>query len=113
MPLDAQTLLCGRDATPGIVSVVADRDGQARVWRRTPAGLVCEADRFANWFLLADATLLAAHPVIALPAGDLDAARALTPGQVGLIELAGDLHYRYLVLGYGLAAVEQAVVSNI
>src|SRR3712207_7473020 len=31
--LDPQILLCGRDPTPGIVSVVAGREGRVRVWR--------------------------------------------------------------------------------
>ena len=107
----AHALLYGRDPTPGIVSVAAGRDGRVQVWRRMDGGVVCEEDRFPNWFLLADATLLGAHPCVPLPPGDLDAARALGPGEVGLVALAGDLHYRYLVLGYGLAAVEQAVVE--
>jgi len=47
-------LLFGHDPTPGIVSVAADRQGRATVWRRTPAGLVTETDRFPNWFLLSD-----------------------------------------------------------
>lgn len=111
MQLDAQTLLCGRDLTPGIVSVAAGREGAVQVWRREDDRVVCEEDRFPNWFLLADATLLSACPTVPLPAGDLDAARALAPGEVGLVTLEGELHYRYLVLGYGLAAAEQAVIA--
>jgi DNA polymerase I len=107
----SHALLYGRDPTPGIVSVAAGRDGRVWVWRRVDGGVVCEEDRFPNWFLLADRSLLAAQPCVELLPGELDAARQLRPGEVGLVELRGDLHYRYLVLGYGLAAVEQAVVA--
>ncbi|HZU07550.1 MAG TPA: DNA polymerase domain-containing protein [Chloroflexota bacterium] len=107
----ARELLYGRDDTPGIVSVLAGRDGRARVWRRVGSATVCEEARFPHWFLLADPTLLAALPVVRLPA---DALAELTPpagGRVGLVELAGDLHYRYLVLAETLDPVEQAVVD--
>src|SRR6185295_5658006 len=45
--------LWGWDPTPGIVSVWAERDGQATIWRRVgePAGLVCEHERFRPWIL--------------------------------------------------------------
>jgi hypothetical protein len=33
-------LLYGRDDTPGIVSVLAGRDGRARVWRRDGAATI-------------------------------------------------------------------------
>src|SRR5581483_11879516 len=38
-------------------------------------------------------------------------AAALRPEQVGLVELAGDLHYRYLVVAAEQHAAEQAVVD--
>jgi hypothetical protein len=45
----------GWDPTPGIVSVWADPDGRAFVWRRLPGsgGLVREDARFRPWALLA------------------------------------------------------------
>ncbi len=44
----------GWDTTPGIVSVWADLDGRATVWRRIPGsgGLVREETRFRPWLLL-------------------------------------------------------------
>jgi DNA polymerase, archaea type len=47
--------LWGWDPTPGIVSVWAEPDGRAWVWRRLPASgeLVCERERFRPWALLA------------------------------------------------------------
>jgi DNA polymerase I len=47
--------LHGWDATPGIVSVWAEPNGQAWVWRREPHthALVCEAEPFRPWLLLA------------------------------------------------------------
>jgi DNA polymerase elongation subunit (family B) len=44
--------LFGWDSTPAIVSVWADADGRAHVWRRTPAGLVRDDLRFRPWVLL-------------------------------------------------------------
>jgi len=47
--------LWGWDATPGIVSVWADAEGHATVWRRDPQSraLLCEQERFRPWLLLA------------------------------------------------------------
>jgi len=44
----------GWDSTPGIVSVWADLDGRARVWRRIPKSgdLVREETRFRPWLVL-------------------------------------------------------------
>ncbi|MEP7272198.1 MAG: DNA polymerase domain-containing protein, partial [Acidobacteriota bacterium] len=46
--------LWGWDATPGIVSVWADGNGVATVWRRIPAtgALVVEKERFRHWLVL-------------------------------------------------------------
>lgn len=44
--------LWGWDRTPGIVSVWAESDGRALVWRRTEGGLVREEARFRPWILL-------------------------------------------------------------
>ena len=43
--------LFGWDSTPAIVSVWADADGRAFVWRRTPDGLVRDDLRFRPWIL--------------------------------------------------------------
>src|SRR5262249_24216374 len=44
----------GWDPTPGIVSVWADLDGRATVWRRIPktGGLLREEARFRPWLVL-------------------------------------------------------------
>jgi len=46
--------LWGWDPTPGIVSVFAESNGQAKVWRRIPktGELVREVERFRPWMLL-------------------------------------------------------------
>lgn len=46
-PLDPYVF--GWDPTPGIVSVWADRDGRALVWRREGERVVCERDRYRPW----------------------------------------------------------------
>jgi len=44
--------LWGWDATPGIVSVWAEADGQAVVWRRVAGELLREEERFRPWVLV-------------------------------------------------------------
>jgi DNA polymerase I len=51
--------LWGWDTTPGIVSVWADPDGRATVWRRTADGVVCDVLPFRPWALLASLADLA------------------------------------------------------
>ncbi len=46
-PIDPYVV--GWDRTPGIVSVWADRDGRALVWRRVGGRVICERDRFRPW----------------------------------------------------------------
>jgi DNA polymerase elongation subunit (family B) len=51
---DQHDWLWGWDPTPGIVSVWAEDDGRAFIWRRDRASgtLVCEKDRFRPWLLV-------------------------------------------------------------
>ena len=51
---DEDAWLWGWDATPGIVSVWAEPDGRAFVWRRVPeSGVLLREDvRFRPWLLL-------------------------------------------------------------
>jgi DNA polymerase elongation subunit (family B) len=115
MEATPRELLYGRDDTPGIVSVLAGRDGRARIWRREGEATVYEEARFPNWFLLSDASLLDRLAVDRLSGSDLGAwaaqAATMGPDQVGLVELAGDLHYRYLVVANGQGVAEQAITD--
>lgn len=45
--------LFGWDLTPGIVSVWADREGRAVVWRRVNDRIICEQERFRPWLYAA------------------------------------------------------------
>ncbi|MFO0695211.1 MAG: DNA polymerase domain-containing protein [Polyangiales bacterium] len=86
--------LWGWDETPGIVSVWAETDGRATVWRRPPESgrLVREESRFRPWLLLDDL-------------GDLQhlgdrlrpEARGGEPGLVTYEELDGPGRLRFLV----------------
>ncbi len=53
--------LWGWDATPGIVSVWAEPDGQAFVYRRLPGApaVICETERFRPWLLLSSLSYVA------------------------------------------------------
>ena len=99
--------LWGWDATPGIVSVWAEQDGRATVWRRIPptGELVREEERFRPWLLL-DALddLLHLGPALA-PEGDADAL-------VCFRELDGPGALRYLVSAADGRALADAVLQG-
>ena len=64
--LPTDPVLFGWNATPGIVSVHADREGRAIVWRRVGGATVTERVRFRPWLLavtLDDLVAGGAHPV--------------------------------------------------
>ncbi|MFN8574788.1 MAG: DNA polymerase domain-containing protein [Gemmatimonadaceae bacterium] len=84
--------LWGWDPTPGIVSVWADGDGRAIVWRRLPdsGALVREEERFRPWMLLDQLTDLA-H------LGDRLAVDGTLGASVTYRELNGPGALRYLV----------------
>lgn len=52
-PTPVEDWVYGWDATPGIVSVWADREGQALIWRRAGGRVVREAARYRPWLLAA------------------------------------------------------------
>ena len=103
--------LTGWDPTPGIVSVWADADGRATVWRRLPesGALVREAVRFRPWLLLATLDDLR-HLGDDLVAAGSGAAR--TPRQVTWRELSGPGELRFLVRGATLATLSSAVTRG-
>lgn len=72
----ADELLFGWDDTPGIVSVWADREGQALVWQRRGERAVCLRERFRPWVLAAALDDLAHLRVPPPPQGAPGAAAA-------------------------------------
>jgi hypothetical protein len=109
--LDRQSLLFGRDDTPGIVSITADRHGRARVWRRVNGTVVYEEDHYPNWFFLARRDLLGDLPAVDLPLSALESKPEVPPEGIGVVRLRGDNPLRYLVLTDRLDDVEQYVVE--
>jgi DNA polymerase elongation subunit (family B) len=103
--------LWGWDPTPGIVSVWAERDGRALVWRRAPGGgaLTCEAARFRPWLLLPslEALLHLGSRLVA----EGDPAGAM-PGSVAYRELRGPGHLRFMVSATDGRALEAAVLAG-
>ena len=103
--------LWGWDATPGIVSVWANRGGQAWIWRRnehdTPA--THETVRFRPWMLLASLEWLAHLGPLLAHEEDPDADRAL----VTFRELRGPGALRYLVSAADGTLLERAVHTGI
>ncbi len=88
--------LWGWDPTPGIVSVWADADGRALVWRRIAetGELKCEAERYRPWILLDrldDLSHLGAGLVHEGTAGGVVSYRELEgPGELRYLVSAGD-----------------------
>jgi DNA polymerase, archaea type len=86
--------LHGWDPTPGIVSVWAEQDGRAWVWRRENGALVREEQVFRPWLLCASLVDLQALGARLLPHAD-DAPWSAVTYQ----ELRGGAGLRYLVRG--------------
>ena len=83
--------LFGWDTTPGIVSVYAEPDGRATVWRRLATGeLVRDDERFRPWLLLAHLDDIA-HIGARLGGGDA------APTAIRYRELSGPGALRFLV----------------
>ncbi len=103
--------LWGWDTTPGIVSVWAERNGRAIVWRRAAGGgaLTREADRFRPWLLLPTLDDLAHLGSGLLPEG---AVGTELPGMVAWRELSGNGHFRYLVSATDGRTLDTAIMSG-
>jgi DNA polymerase I len=101
--------LWGWDPTPGIVSVWAEPDGRAFVWRRIPGtGLLVRDDvRFRPWLLVAALDDLAHLGARLRPERDGPA-----PGRITYRELAGPGALRYLVRASDLPTLATAVLTG-
>ncbi len=103
--------LFGWDPTPGIVSVWADRHGEAVIWRREGERVLCSSRRYAPWLLtttLEDLTHLSEPP---LPASSVPALPRA--GQLLYRELDGpDGTYRFLLLSDDLSHLERALLTG-
>jgi DNA polymerase I len=99
--------LYGWDATEGIVSVWAETDGRALVWRRGERGLVCEEERFRPWLLLDSLADLQHLGSRLRPHDEAAPAQAVT-----YEELQGPGALRYLVRGADLRGLRDAVLEG-
>jgi DNA polymerase elongation subunit (family B) len=101
--------LWGWDPTPGIVSVWAEPDGRAFVWRRPPGtgALVREDVRFRPWLLLASLDDLAHLGDELRPESDGPA-----PRRVSYQELEGPGALRYLVRAGDLRTLTGAILRG-
>lgn len=113
--------LWGWDPTPGIVSVWAEPDGRAWVWRRLqPSGeLVCDRERYRPWLLLSSlqdlehlGERLVREPDIPSPPGPAGAPADLPRGAISYQELDGPGELRFLVRCDDGRALESAVLRG-
>jgi DNA polymerase I len=100
----------GVDQTwPGIVSVWADRDGQALVWQRDGQQLRCTRQRFRPWLFATTLDDLD-HLGPALAPAPLDTP---SPSRFSYTELDGPPgSYRYLLSARSGRALEQAILAG-
>ena len=101
--------LWGWDPTPGIVSVWADAEGRATVWRRDPVSheLQCEQEMFRPWVLLSSLVDLQHLASRLRPETD-----GPFPGGVTFKELEGSGGLRYLVRAADGRALARAVLHG-
>lgn len=99
-------LLFGWDETPGIVSVWADRDGRALVWRRAGAHVRCERRTFRPWILAAHLDDLSHLGDSLVAEAAPEAARA--PFRYRELDGAAD-GLRFVVSAWRLRALEQEI----
>jgi DNA polymerase, archaea type len=101
--------LWGWDPTPGIVSVWAEADGRAFVWRRLreTGAVVLDAVRFRPWLVLAALDDLAPLGARLVPEQAVG-----SPDQVGYTELEGPGALRYLVRGPTLDTLVTAILRG-
>ena len=101
------TWLFGWDATPGIVSVWADRSGRALVWRRLGGRLSCAEDRFRPWLFAA------ALDDLAHLGGALSPEAQAGPAPFRYRELDGPAgSYRFLISARDGRALERAIAAG-
>jgi DNA polymerase, archaea type len=103
--MNVQEWVYGWNETPGIVSVWADREGRALVWRRTGAAIVREEARFRPW-------LFAAHlDDLAHLGADLRADDPAAPISYRALTGPSDA-YRFLLSARSGRALEAALVAG-
>jgi len=101
--------LWGWDPTPGIVSVWAEPDGRAIIWRRTDRDtLVREAARFRPWLLL-DSLADLAHLGAALAR---EQHSSPTTSRISYRELEGPGALRFLVSAVDWSTISSAVLRG-
>jgi DNA polymerase I len=108
---DSKAWLWGWDDTPGIVSVWADRDGNATIWQRSQqdGSITRSIQRFHPWVLLATLEDIRQSGV------PLQSAEECNERYRGLTyrELTGPGHLRYLISGPSQNIIKKAIKQGI
>ncbi len=107
--------LFGWDATPGIVSVWASREGAAVIWRREGERVICETARFRPWLFAATLADLAHLGPALIPADAPGGADALVSYQELEYPASADAagkYYRYLLSARDGRYLERALVAG-
>ena len=107
----ASEWLWGWDPTPGIVSVWAEGNGRATIWRRERGALVREEARFRPWLLL-DRLDDLAHLNERLRSEGAEGAQGAKDAIAWYRELAGDGALRYFVSARDARTLKSAVLKG-
>jgi uncharacterized protein YprB with RNaseH-like and TPR domain len=114
----AEHELFGCDTTPCIVSVDANANGRARVWRRLDDRVELTEHAFPNWFLITSLELLAHLPAehrgadwLRQSHGQLDMREPLVVVELDSPPTNDEAAYRYLVLTNDIGEVETALLE--
>ncbi len=100
-------LLFGWDPTPGIISIWADRDGRALVWRRIQSQTICEHVRFRPWLFAADLADLDPRLIV------LCEDPIHHPARIAVCELdAAETHCGFLIAARSGRALERALLAG-
>ncbi len=108
LPLDDEALF-GWDPTPGIVSVWAQRSGQALIWQRDGQQVTCRSASFRPWLLATTLEDLAHQSQAVLPEDAATSAQAA----ITYRQLDGPAgSYRYLLSARDGRQLERALVAG-
>lgn len=91
--------LYGWDPTPGIVSVWADHDGRAVVWRRVAGQVICETERYQPW-------------VFARTLSDLGGLRGDAHIHYRRLAGGGPRDYRYILSASNYRTLERTITAG-
>ncbi len=104
--------LFGWDPTPGIVSVWAQREGRAIVWRREAERVICNLERFRSWLFATTLADIAHLGPALLPTSAFGSENAIVNYRELESPPDATTSYRYLITARDGRYLERALISG-